>query len=847
MPTMMPVPARFRMSKLLAGAALSLTFACGGGDGDDPGPTGPPALVPTSISVTPATLTFTFLGQSLTLQGSVLDQNGGAVTGVITWVSSAPAIVTVNTNGVATSVANGTAQITATFNSLSASASVTVQQIASQLVAATGDGQVGTVGQPLPQALSVQANDQGGNPVGGADLTFEVVLGGGALTVTTGTTGADGRNSTEWTLGTTAGAQSVTASVTSNSAVTTTFTATGEADVSAALSVSSGDAQSGPRGQSLASPVVALVADQHGNPVAGQSVTFGVTGGGGSVDPTVATTGEDGTAGTTWTLGAVAGANTLTASVTGLGDADFTAIATGIPELSVANLVADPAISTTSQGLVITATVTNSGDGPTGLSVMADLQVDGISISTVDVGPLAVAGQGTATFTLAALAEGDHTLLVTVDPANQIVEGDETNNTVDGAVTTVAPAPLSDGVPATGLAGGANSQTYFTIEVPVPAASSASTASMASTLTVTLSGGAGNADLFVRFGELPSPTDFDCSSVTGGNEESCVIDDPAGGTWFAMLSGTSAFSGATLSGDLTVIQPPPPPPPPGAFTIELVFISPISDVTRTAFEQAKARWESIIQGDVPDVDFALNPLAAADCTTGQQEVSDVVDDIRIFVKVFEIDGPGRILGQAGPCFIRELPAALPVLGVMSFDDADMDRLDEQGRLTSVILHEMGHVLGIGSLWSTLELVIDPSLPNFQGNDTYFRGLLAIGAFNDAGGTGYTGKKVPVENQLGRGSGDVHWRETILVTELMTPILNSGGPAPLSAISAESLADMGYVVDSSRADAFTLPLAPAAAGAETKTAEGSILLEDDVREGPIYVGDKNGRIIRVIRR
>ncbi len=842
---MMPVPARFRMSKLLAGAALSLTMACGDDGGGGPGPTGPPTLVPTSISVTPTSLTFTFVGQSLTLQGSVRDQNGGTVTGVITWVSSAPAIATVNTGGVVTSVANGTTQITATFGSLSASASVTVQQVASQLVAAAGDGQAGTVGQALAQALSAQANDEGGNPVEGAGLTFAVALGGGALTVTTGTTGAAGRASTAWTLGTTAGAQSVTASLTSNSAVATTFTATGQADVAAALSGASGDAQSGPRGQSLAAPVVALVADQHGNPVAGQSVAFGVTGGSGSVDPAVATTGEDGTASTTWTLGPVAGANTLTASVTGLGDADFTAIATGIPELSVANLVASPTLSTTTQGLVITATVTNSGDGPTGLSVMADLQVDGASVSTVDVGTLAAAEQVTATFTLGALTEGSHTLRVTVDPANEITEGDETNNTVDGNVTTVAPTPLADGVPATSLAGGAGSQTYFSIEVPLPAASAASTASMANTLTVTLSGGAGNADLFVRFAELPTTTEFDCSSVTGGNAESCVIDDPAGGTWFAMLTGASAFSGVTLVGDLTVVQPPPPPPPPGAFTIELAFITPISDGTRLAFEAAKNRWQSIIQGDVPDIDFTSNPLAASACTTGQPEVNDVVDDLRIFVKVFEIDGPGSILGQAGPCVLRDFPNPIPTLGVMSFDEADLDRLADEGRLTAVILHEMGHVLGIGSLWSTLELVINPSLPNFRGADTYFRGRLAIAAFDAAGGTAYTGKKVPVENQLGRGSGDVHWREAVLKTELMTPILNSGTSAPLSAISAESLADMGYVVDSNQADSFTLTLPSAAAAAETPV--GSILFENDVIEGPLYVVNANGRIVRVIRR
>jgi CARDB/Bacterial pre-peptidase C-terminal domain/Bacterial Ig-like domain/Leishmanolysin len=834
---MKPLRARLRASKLLAGAALTFTFACGGGGDGGPGPTAPPTLVPTSISLTPATLTFTFLGQSLTLQGSIRDQNGGTVTGVIIWGSSAPAIVTVSTSGVVTSVANGTAQITATFGSLTASASATVQQVASQLVAAVGDGQVGTVGQALAQPLSVQANDQGGSPVEGAGLTFAVASGGGTLSATTGTTGADGRASTGWTLGTTAGAQSVTASVTSNSAVITTFTASGLADGAAALSISSGDAQSGPRGQALASPVVALVADQHGNPVSGQAVAFGVTGGGGTVNPAVATTSEDGTASTTWTLGPLAGANTLAASVIGLSDADFTAIATELAELSVANLVADPALSTTTQDVVITATVTNSGGGPTGFPVMADLQVDGMSVSTVDVGVLAAAEQGAATFTLSALTEGSHTLVVTVDPANQITEDDETNNTVDGNVTTVAPAPLADGVPATSLAGGAGSQTYFTFDVPLPAASASGTTSTSNTLTVTLSGGAGDADLFVRFGKLPTPTDFDCSSVTGGNAESCVIDDPAGGTWFAMLSGASAFSGVTL--DLTVVQPPPP----GAFTIELVFISPISDGVRAAFEAAKSRWQTIIQGDVPDIDFALNPLAADDCTIGQPEVNDVVDDIRIFVKVFEIDGPLGVLGQAGFCVARELPNPLPGVGVMSFDEADLDRLAADGRLTKVILHEMGHVLGIGSLWSMLEMVINPSLPNFSGTDTYFRGQLAIAAFDAAGGTAYTGKKVPVENQLGRGSGDVHWRESVMKTELMTPILNGGDSAPLSAVSAESLADMGYVVNSAQADDFTLTF-PAATAA--KTQPGSIRFENDVLKGPIYVVDKNGRIVRIIR-
>lgn len=422
------------------------------------------------------------------------------MTGTITWVSSAPSIVTVNTTGVVTSVANGTAQITATFASLSASAPVTVQQAVSQLVAVAGDGQagtVGTVGRALAQALSVQANDQGGNPVEGTGLTFAVAAGGGALTVTSATAGADGRASTAWTLGTTAGPQTVTASATSNAALTTTFTATGQADVPTVLSAVSGDAQSAPRGQSLSAPVVALVADQHGNPVAGQSVAFGVTAGGGSVEPAVAVSGEDGTASTTWTLGPVPGANALTASVTGLSDAGF------------------------------------------------------------------------------------------------------------------------------------------------------------------------------------------------------------------------------------------------------------------------------------------------------------------------------------------------------------DQMEAVGSLTKVVIHEMGHVLGIGTLWPTLGLLINPSLPSSPGVDTHFNGPLAIAAFDAAGGTAYVaGQKVPVENLLGPGSGDGHFRESVLKTEAMTPVTGPSASDPLSAISTESLADMGYVVNSAQADPFTLTL-PAAAAAEVPA--GSIRFENDLLKGPMYVVDRNGRIIRVIRR
>ena len=71
---------------------------------------------------------------------------------------------------------------------------------------------------------------------------------------------------------------------------------------------------------------------------------------------------------------------------------------------------------------------------------------------------------------------------------------------------------------------------------------------------------------------------------------------------------------------------------------------------------------------------------------------------------------------------------------------------------------------------------------------------AIAAFNDAGGRSYTGAKVPVESDR------VHWRNSVFSNELM----RSGGGGALSAVTVQSLADIGYGVDGTRAGAYPLP-------------------------------------------
>jgi hypothetical protein len=87
--------------------------------------------------------------------------------------------------------------------------------------------------------------------------------------------------------------------------------------------------------------------------------------------------------------------------------------------------------------------------------------------------------------------------------------------------------------------------------------------------------------------------------------------------------------------------------------------------------------------------------------------------------------------------------------------------------------------------------------------------------------------------------NTHWRESVLVNELMTGSLNPG-VNPLSQLSVRSLGDMGYTVNASGADSFFLTLSLRAGGAVDAEA---IPLIGDVETGPIYRQDAKGRVTR----
>ena len=242
-----------------------------------------------------------------------------------------------------------------------------------------------------------------------------------------------------------------------------------------------------------------------------------------------------------------------------------------------------------------------------------------------------------------------------------------------------------------------------------------------------------------------------------------------------------------------------------SFDIDITFVgTPPAQKYQSAFEAAAARWEQIITHDVPNHSLdGYQPLPDA-------TPLDNVDDLLIYARIVSIDGEKGTLGYAGPLLSR-VPSALPLVSIVTLDLDDLERLSDE-RLSAVILHEIGHALGFGvHPWEDHNLLQNPSLapdgfPITPEPDTHFSGAKAIAAFNAAGGASYTGAKVPVENAFGGSASlDSHWRESILDTELMTPFLGEEEVAfPFSAITIQSMADIGYRVDDSQADAYTLP-------------------------------------------
>ncbi len=194
----------------------------------------------------------------------------------------------------------------------------------------SGEDQEGASGSALANPFIVEVRDGTGSAFEGVPVTFSVTAGGGTLSATNTTTGANGRAETTLTLGPGAGTNTVevTADGIQGKKV---FNAEGtRAPMS--LKIISGNEQQGQPGAALEKPFVVEVRDHSDNPLPEVQVTFSVSSGGGSLSAASVTTDASGRAESTLTLGPEPGTNTVAVAIADVqGEQTFTAEGVRIP------------------------------------------------------------------------------------------------------------------------------------------------------------------------------------------------------------------------------------------------------------------------------------------------------------------------------------------------------------------------------------------------------------------------------------------------------------------------------------------------------------------------------------
>ncbi len=322
----------------------------------------------------------------------------------------------------------------------------------------------------------------------------------------------------------------------------------------------------------------------------------------------------------------------------------------------------------------------------------------------------------------------------------------------------------------------------------------------------------------------PSPPVIDLFSVTAGDLTApglvpfawnvrdpngdtltCRFDDDGDGTWDEIITPCTGAGGRTASADEGVhtarlevsdgVHAPVTSSaayhvaagPTETFDIVTRFVGTEDPRVTAAVGDAVDRWMAVLARGVPDTTVHH---AQGNCLGDLIPSFDgIVDDIVIDVIVTPVPG---LSGDASWCVLGD--DGLPRLSFVRINPVGLDWLHDNGQLTDLVTHEVGHALGIGTAapWGTLTQYLGES-------DGYaFTGPRAVAEWQHLGGIGTA---VPLSRTAD------HWDETSLQNELMTCWLEFVPTHPTSAITVAALADLGFHVDVDAADPWTVPQEP----------------------------------------
>lgn len=231
--------------------------------------------------------------------------------------------------------------------------------------------------------------------------------------------------------------------------------------------------------------------------------------------------------------------------------------------------------------------------------------------------------------------------------------------------------------------------------------------------------------------------------------------------------------------------------PQPAFTIALHYVrhAGLLDNDRLSIVRAALRWEEIVLGDLPDM--VMPPTLPASCPAVGDLGGTPIDDLLVLVSAERLQG---LAARTSIC-ARRPGGGLPYVVTIRLDPG---KASLSGGIRATMIHEIGHALGIGTLWGADVLDYD--------GDLRYGGAFATAAFELSAGlpASTDDRGVPVQSTGGEGVARVHWSESVFGPEILTPFPpDPTGFEPISGITVAALRDLGYVVDESRADPFSL--------------------------------------------
>lgn len=240
-----------------------------------------------------------------------------------------------------------------------------------------------------------------------------------------------------------------------------------------------------------------------------------------------------------------------------------------------------------------------------------------------------------------------------------------------------------------------------------------------------------------------------------------------------------------------------------AYNIRLVIAPSVSENHLAGIYRAVTRWQKIINGSLPYPETVSRIHLEQNCGVHINETELVIDDIVIFISTIKKDGFQGVLGSATWCIIDG--DKMPRVGVITIDSSDIDALARSGQLEAVMVHEIAHCLGFGTLWEIKTVFGYYSrqwvTPQTTNPPWFFERPNAQQAEAEVTGNAF-GPFPQIDHLERQGTTRSHWSKDRYGPEMMTGYMDAANPA-VSLLTIRAMADIGYEVDVTQADVLAL--------------------------------------------